>query len=86
MKIWNEETGVECLKPCKEFYMAEIIFLVDEVPEGGFVAQSFGPPITTQAQTWDELKVEIQKALLVNFDEDHRPSYSDIKTYLRCCG
>ena len=66
--------------------MSEIIFLVDEVPEGGFTAQSLSIPISTEAETWDELKVAIQNAILYHFDEDKRPSNGDIKTYLRCCG
>jgi hypothetical protein len=66
--------------------MEEIIFLVDEVPEGGFIAQSLGYAISTEAETWDELKMAIENAILYYFEEGKRPSNGDIKTYLRCCG
>ena len=66
--------------------MEEIIFLVDEVPEGGFIAQALLYSISTKAETWDELKIAIQDAILYHFEEDKRPLNGNIKCYLRCCG
>jgi hypothetical protein len=36
--------------------MKEIIFILDEDPEGGFTARSFGFSIFTQGNTIDEIK------------------------------
>ena len=53
--------------------MAEILFLVEEAPEGGFTARALGHSIYTEADTWDDLKVAIQDALACHFDPDQRP-------------
>jgi hypothetical protein len=54
--------------------LAEIIFLVEEAPEGGYIAQALGHSIFTEADTWDELKEAIQDAVRCHFEEDERPS------------
>jgi len=41
----------------------EIIFLVEEAPEGGYVAQALGHSIFTEADTWDELRAAVQDAV-----------------------
>ena len=41
----------------------EIIFIVEEAPEGGYTAQALGYSIFTEADTWDELKEAIQDAI-----------------------
>ena len=53
--------------------MSEILFLVEEAPEGGFTARALGHSIYTEADTWDDLKVAIQDALACHFDPDQRP-------------
>jgi len=53
--------------------MAEILFLIEEAPEGGFIAHALGYSIYTEANTWEELKSAIQDAVLCHFDEDQRP-------------
>ena len=35
--------------------MKEIIFIVEEAPEGGFIAKALGASMMTQAETTDEL-------------------------------
>jgi len=47
----------------------EIIFLVEETPEGGYTAKALGHSIFTQGETLEELKVNIQSALACHFDE-----------------
>jgi hypothetical protein len=49
--------------------MAEIVFLVEEAPEGGFTAKALGYSIYTEADTWNDLKVAIQDALTCHFEE-----------------
>ena len=53
--------------------MAEIVFLVEEAPEGGYTARALGYSIYAEADTWDDLKVAIQDALACHFDEGQKP-------------
>ena len=53
--------------------MAEIVFLVEEAPEGGFTARALGYSIYTEADTWNDLKTAIQDALACHFDEGQKP-------------
>jgi len=46
----------------------EIIFLIEEDPEGGFNAQALGESIFTQGETTEELKENIKDALRCHFD------------------
>lgn len=52
----------------------EIIFLVQESPEGGYTARALGESIFTEADTWDELKQMIQDAVNVHFAPEDKPS------------
>ena len=47
--------------------MNEIIFLVEEDPEGGFTARALGQPIFTEAETIKELKSKVCDALACHF-------------------
>lgn len=47
----------------------EMIFMVEEDPEGGFTAKALGDSIFTQADTLDELKINIKKAIGCHFDK-----------------
>jgi hypothetical protein len=53
--------------------MSEIIFLVEEAVEGGLVARSLGQSIFTEAESMEELKVNIKDAVLCHFEEDSLP-------------
>jgi hypothetical protein len=46
---------------------AEIIFSVKNSPEGGYEARALGHSIFTQAQTMDELKLNIREAVRCHF-------------------
>jgi len=50
--------------------MSEIIFLVEEAPEGGYTARALGFSIFTEADTWIELKEAVQEAVRCHFEED----------------
>ena len=52
---------------------SEIIFAVEESPEGGFEARALGHPIFTQAETMEELRAMVQDAVRCHFDESIRP-------------
>ncbi len=49
--------------------MSEIIFLVEEAPEGGYTARALGFSIFTEADTWIELKEAVQEAVRCHFEE-----------------
>jgi len=52
---------------------SEIIFAVEEAPEGGYQARALGHSIHTQADTLEELKTMVQDAVRCHFDEAARP-------------
>jgi len=51
----------------------EIVFSVQEEPEGGFVAEALGHAIVTQAETLDELRRMVRDAVRCHFDEREMP-------------
>jgi len=54
--------------------MTEIVFVVEEDAEGGFVARALGEPIFTQAEDMAELREAVRDALRCHFpDEGCRP-------------
>ncbi len=53
--------------------MTELIFLVEEAPEGGFTARALGESILTEADTVPELHEMIRDAVGCHFDEGQAP-------------
>ncbi len=53
--------------------MSEIIFVVEEAPEGGFTARAVGEAIFTQAATMAELHGQVRDAVRCHFDEGALP-------------
>jgi hypothetical protein len=53
---------------------SEIIFLVEESPEGGFEARALGYSIFTQSDTLDELRTVVKDAVQCHFEDIERPS------------
>ena len=51
----------------------EIIFAVEESPEGGYEAKALGFSIFTEADTFEELKKMVQDAVMCHFEEAERP-------------
>lgn len=51
----------------------EVIFLVEEAPEGGFTARALGESIITEADGIAELHEKVRDAVRCHFDEDHIP-------------
>jgi 2-C-methyl-D-erythritol 4-phosphate cytidylyltransferase len=52
---------------------SEIIFSVQESPEGGYEARALGFSIYTQANTMDELKAMVQDAVRCHFEPQDIP-------------
>ena len=53
--------------------MEEVIFMIEEAPEGGYTARALGYSIFTQAESLEELRNEIVDAVEAHFDEAERP-------------
>ncbi|KPQ33591.1 MAG: hypothetical protein HLUCCA11_17805 [Phormidesmis priestleyi Ana] len=53
--------------------ISELVFLVEEDPEEGYVARALGESIFTQADTLNELRPMILDAVRCHFEEAHRP-------------
>lgn len=51
----------------------EVIFVVEESPEGGYQAKALGYSIFTEAESFEELKKMVQDAVVCHFDEKERP-------------
>lgn len=50
--------------------MEEIIFLVEESAEGGYIAKGLGVSIFTEGDTWEELKTAVIDAVHCHFDDN----------------
>lgn len=53
--------------------MNELIFLIEEAPEGGFTARALGQSIFTETDTLPELQEKLRDAVRCHFDDDKRP-------------
>ena len=60
---------------------SEIIFLVEESPEGGYDARALGYSIFTEADTMDELKEMVRDAVRCHFDDEERPQMVRIRAW-----
>ncbi len=53
--------------------MNEIIFIVEEAAEGGFIAKALSASIFTQGETMQELKAMIKDAVKCHFESNEMP-------------
>ena len=53
--------------------MNEIIFIVDEAPEGGYLARALGEAIFTEADDLENLCVHVRDAVQCHFDQNQAP-------------
>ncbi|MDH5670085.1 MAG: 2-oxoisovalerate dehydrogenase [Nitrospira sp.] len=51
----------------------ELIFVVEEAPEGGFLARALGVSIFTEADTLQELPDKVRDAVRCHFEEGKAP-------------
>lgn len=51
----------------------EIIFIVEESPEGGYEARALNHSIFTEADTFEELKEMVHDAVSCHFPQNNRP-------------
>ena len=51
----------------------EVLFLVEDAVEGGYVARASDYSIFTEADSWEDLKSAIRDAVRCHFDEGDLP-------------
>lgn len=51
----------------------EILFTVEEAPEGGYVARALGHGIFVQADALPELREQVRDAVACHFEPDEKP-------------
>lgn len=54
--------------------MKEIIFVVEEAPEGGYIAHAVGQAICTEADDLAALKENVREAVRCHLDEASAPA------------
>ena len=53
--------------------MKEIIFVVEEAPEGGYIARALGASIVTEADDLENLNEMVRDAVKCHFDDGEAP-------------
>jgi hypothetical protein len=53
--------------------MSELVFVVEEAPEGGYVARAVGASIVTEADDLAELRAQVRDAVRCHYDAEARP-------------
>ena len=53
--------------------MNELIFIVEDAPDGGFTARALGASIFTEADDWSELQSQVRNAVRCHFEEGKGP-------------
>lgn len=54
--------------------MKELIFEVTQEADGGYVAESLGEGVITQADTWEELRTNVREAVAAYFFDRPAPT------------
>lgn len=54
--------------------MSEIHFIVEEAPEGGYIARAVGADILTEADDLPGLHAQVRDAVHCHFDKENAPS------------
>lgn len=53
--------------------MEELIFLVEEAPEGGYTARALGASIFAEAEDMPDLREQVRDAVRCHFEEGQGP-------------
>jgi hypothetical protein len=59
--------------PVRSVNPPEVIFLVEEAPEGGFTARALGESIFTEGNDLADLHAQVRDAVRCHFDEGKVP-------------
>lgn len=60
--------------------MKNLIFIVEEAPEGGFTARALGASIFTEADDLADLHNQVRNAVRCHFEEAERPKIIQLDT------
>jgi predicted RNase H-like HicB family nuclease len=60
--------------------MIELTFEITQEADGGFVAEALGESITTQADTWEELRANVREAVTAYYFD--RPAPKRLRLHL----
>jgi len=53
--------------------MEEMIFMVENAPEGGYTAKALGASIFTEAENLEQLRQQVRDAVKCHFEEGQGP-------------
>jgi hypothetical protein len=70
---YPESYRIQLFSRTVKFMEKEIIFLVEEAPEGGYTARALGYSIFTEADSIDELRTMIPDAVRCHFEDAEKP-------------
>lgn len=65
---------------CYDSHVDEIIFVVEEAAEGGWIARSLGESIFTEADELEELHEAVRDAVRCHFDDADMPKVIRLHT------
>jgi len=51
----------------------EVIFLVEETPEGGYIARALGYSIYTEGESLEEIRTAVRDAVHCHFEDTNMP-------------
>lgn len=54
--------------------MSEIVFLVEDSPDGGLIAHALGYSIFTDANTYEQLRENVRDTLRCHFESERMPA------------
>ena len=54
--------------------MSEIVFLVEDAAEGGVLARALDHSIFTEADSYEDLGMQVREAVQLHFDMGERPT------------
>jgi hypothetical protein len=61
--------------------MSELVFEVTQEADGGYIAEALGENIVTEADTWEQLRYNVQEAIEAYYFEEIKPAY--VRLHLR---
>lgn len=62
--------------------MQELVFEVTQEADGGYIAESLGEGVITQADTWDELRRNVREAVEAYFFDSTPPKHIRLRSPL----
>jgi hypothetical protein len=71
----EQPCGASRVDAAELFDVNEIIFLVEEADEGGFVARALGASIFTEADDLEGIRDQIRDAVECHFNEGQKPKF-----------